>query len=69
MKVNRDATSFIDDVGWIARYVNVLFFRSKNLNNLCVKSSENKTTICLAHFLFQIIVDSLGICLPMSAFC
>ena len=45
VKVNHNATSFIGDVGWIARYVIVLPFRSKNLNILCVKQSEDKTAI------------------------
>ena len=75
MKVNCDATSFISDVGWIARYFIVLLFRSKNLNILCVKRSENKTAICVARSLFhnQIVVDSSGFVpagwVPMSDFC
>ena len=73
VKVNCDATSFIGDVGWIARYAIVLLFRSKNLNILCVKRSKNETAICLARSLFhnQIVVDSSGVCpgwVPMSDF-
>ena len=68
------ATSFIFDVDWIARYVIVLLFGSKNLNNLCVKRSENKTAICLARsslFYNHIVVDSSEIYpgwVPMSDF-
>ena len=59
VKVNSDATSFIGDVGWIARYVIVILFRSKNLNILYVQT-ENKTAICLVRYLFhnQIVVCS-----------
>ena len=64
VKVSCDAIGFTGDVGWIARYVIVLLFRSKNLNIQCVKRSENKTTICLARYLFhnQIVVDSSRVC-------
>ena len=53
VKVNCDATSFINDVGWIARYVILLLFRSKNLNISCVTRSKNKTATCLARSLFH----------------
>ena len=46
VKVNCKTTSFISDVGWIARDIIVILFRSKNMNILFVKRSENKTTIC-----------------------
>ena len=65
MKFNSDAPSFISDVGWIVRYVIVILFKSKNMNILYVKRSENKTAICLARSLFhnQILVDSSGDCI------
>ena len=64
VKVNCDATSFLVDVGWIAQGVIVIFFSFKNLNILCVKQSENKTTICLARLLFhnQVVVANSGVC-------
>ena len=63
VKVNCETTSFITDVGWIARNIIVILFRSKNMNILFVKRSENKTTICLVRSLFhnQIVVDSSGV--------
>ena len=54
VKVNCDATSFITDVGWIAQNIIVILFRSKNMNIIFVKRSENKTTICLVRFCFTI---------------
>ena len=62
MKINRDAASFIIDVDWIVRNFVIRLLRSKNLNILCVKRPENKTTICLACFLFhnQVVLDSWG---------
>ena len=53
VKVNCDATSFISEIGWIARYVIVLLFISKNLNIQCVKQFENKTATCLDRSLFH----------------
>ena len=51
VKINCDATIFTTDVGWITRNMIVILFRLKNLNStLCVRRSENKTIICLAHF-------------------
>ena len=37
VKVNCDTTSFITDVGWIARDIIVILFRSKIMNILFVK--------------------------------
>ena len=41
-----------------------MLFRSKNMSILCVKQSENKTTICLVRCLFhnQIVVDTSRVC-------
>ena len=52
VKITRDATSFITDVGWMARDIIVILFRLKNMNIQSVKRSENKMTICLVLPLF-----------------
>lgn len=47
-----DDTMFTADVGWIASNLIIILFWLRNLHNLCIKWSENKSTICLVYLFF-----------------
>ena len=62
VNINCDANNFIVDVCCVARHIIVILFWLNNLNILCFKQYENRTTIVCFLFHNHIKVDNRGVC-------